>query len=205
MNWMKHFARYVLAVLGLVLLSSCESPTNPTTSTGTTYSRIIIDTFDPSNTSHVNQTDVIALFSETGVTNAQDPWTNDSTATAGALAWDLNSVSGGANPNPTQLGWAYIDYTPTIPLPSGTVLYVRITGYHKLWTGDYGIRVLTLPTATYATISGTAGSDSYEPDNPANYGDVPVDAPPNTVDDTTGLRRAIAILGDIDWVKITLP
>jgi len=166
-----------------------------------TYSEIIIDTFNPTGPSNVTATDVIALFSETGVANAQNPLTNP---TAGALAWDLNSLSGGANPNPTQKGWAYIDYTPTTPLPSGTVLYVRITGYLGVWSGDYGIRVLTAPSSTYANIGSNPGDSPYENDNPANYGDVPVNAPPITVNDTNGLSRFMGS-PDIDWVKITLP
>jgi len=196
--------RFALVAIAVGLAAACQSPMSQS------YSEIVIDTYFPTGPNLGGSFDVIGLFSESGVLSSQNPWTVPG---AGALAVD-GETGNGSNPNPGQSGMAYIDYKPATPLPSGTVLYVRISGYdstpndttgaHAL-TGSYAIRVLTAPKNSYTYFGTVNASDApYEPDTPPDYGAVPTKAPSITVNNVQGLNRSLAA-ADVDWVKITLP
>ncbi len=206
MSSLVKFAPIVVLMGAFSLLLSCQlAGTN-------SYKEIVIETYNPTGPGPSGfNFDVIGLFSEAGVTSSQNAWTSP---TAGALAVDGQTGLGGSDPNAAQQYYAYIDYKPPTPLVSGTVLYVRISGYDATAgdtkgtyasTGPYAIRVLTAPSSSYTYFSSTNTSDSpYEPDNPQDYGAVPTKAPSIMLNNAQGLNRYLSA-GDVDWVKITLP
>ncbi len=201
-------ARFGFPVLFLGLLLGCPSPTTPTTPTTTTYSEIVIDTYNPTGTGNGAGFDVIGLFSATGVVSSANPWTSPAT---GTLAVDGDSGYG-SNPNSAQPGFAYIDYKPSTPLPSGTVLYVRVSGYSAppgdstgatAATGPYALRVLTSPSSSYSYYLTTAATTAYEPDDSPISGGVPTN--PIAMTPGQSINCFLSPAGDVDWVKITLP
>lgn len=208
--------------LGLGAFAACSLPTDPpsgasvashsggagSSSATVTYSEIVIDTFNPTGPGNGYNFDVLGLFSSSGVGSSANPWTSPC---AGALACD-GQTGIGSNPNSSEPYYAYIDYKPATPLPSGTVLYVRISGYSPSGSstgsdttaGAYGIRVLTSPSSTYTYFSSINSSDSpYEPDDTPISGGVPGN-PASITLDSQGLNRYLTV-GDVDWVKIVLP
>lgn len=191
---------------GRIVIEEVVAP--PTSST-----RLVIQTFSPtaaSSTAYAPNLPVIALFTSSGVDNSTNPWPSSEAGT-GSVASDLT----GTNTSP-QAGWNQIDYQPGITLPSGTVLYVRISGYDAVladtagaaaWSGLYGIRVLTTPSSTYTPQAANYSDTPYDDppgDNPPNYGAPPSNAPSITLDDLNGLSRYLGP-ADVDWVKITIP
>jgi len=185
---------------GAILITEVQS-------TPSSYSEIVIDTYFPTGTGYGFQVDVMSLFSATGVASSQNPWTNPG---AGALAVD-GETGCGSNPNASQQCYAYIDYKPPTPLPSGTVLYVRINGYSPTSsaTGSdaavapYALRVLTAPSSTYSYYGANAATTAYEPDDTPISGGVPTN--PIAMTPGQSINCYLSPAGDVDWVKITLP
>ena len=166
------------------------------------YPEIIIDTFHPTGTGFVFQFLVIDLFDSAGALVSQDPWTSPG---VNALAVD-GTAGFGSNPNPSQTGFAYIDYKPAVLPVSGTVLYVRVRLYSKTTStpGPYAVRILTAPSGTYSYFGSLNPTDSpYEPDGNPTFGGVPTN--PSVASVGGSLNKAIVSLGDVDWLKITLP
>jgi len=172
------------------------------------YPEIVIDTFHPTGFGFVFKFLVIDLFDSSGVQISQDPWSSPG---INALAVDGNSISGfGSNPSPHQTGFAYIDYKPAVLPVSGTVLYVRIRLYSNLTStpGPYAVRILTAASDplidTYPYYGSTNPADSpYESDDNPTFGGVPTN--PVLLALGGSLNRSIGSLGDVDWLKITLP
>ncbi len=189
---MRFLRTFFIALLPLALVF-CTNPPS-----ATSYSEIVIDTYYPlSAGTFTSQFQYMELFSQSGVVSSADPW---SSPTTGALASDIS----GSNPDGNQANFAYIDYKPAQPLPSGTVLYIRISGSTTSATGAYAVTVLTSPTTTY-TFPGVINST----DTPYNAGNnLPTSGgvPSNPAVITLGgaLNRYL-IAGDVEWVKITLP
>ncbi len=189
----------LLATACTILLATCQGATKPPS---TSYSEIVIDTFNPTGPANGVGVLIIDLFSASGVSSSQDPWTSPG---AGALAVDGQQTGGnGSNPTVAMQGWAWIDYKPAQPLSSGDVLYVRIRGYDKtIPSGPYGIRILTAPSSSYSNIGSNPTDVPYEPDDTPTSGGVPTN--PAQITLGTALTRCIQAAGDVDWVKITLP
>jgi hypothetical protein len=169
----------------------------PIQSTTTSYSEIVIDTYDPTGSAFISQFQYMELFSASGVTGSADPWASPST---GALASDLY----GSNPAASQANYAYIDYKPTQPLVSGTVLYIRISGITTTATGAYAITVLTSPPTTFTTFASANATDApYAAGNnlPVSGG-VPTDPAVITLG---GALNRYVLAGAVEWVQITLP
>lgn len=184
------------------------------------YSEIVVDTFDPTSPGNGFGFDVVALFSSQTIKNAGNPWQSPTTASAGTLvdasgnqAIDGESGIGDNINTTTQPYYAYIDYKPATPLPSGTVLYVRITGYSPTGSstgadtkaGPYGIRVLTKTSSSYTYFTSVNTTDApYEPDDAVNSTTGIPTNPAVVTLNSQGLNRYLTV-GDVDWVKVVLP
>lgn len=180
----------------------------------TSYTDLYIDTFNPTGADPVTHSDVIELFDANGVLLSSNPWTQTGD---GALDYDgTDSVLGGSNPNGLQTGWAYLHYPNSSlndpPLPSGTVLYLRITGYGGdasgtgAWTGPYAVRVLAAASGSYPILTANPDDQGYEPDTPPISAGTPNPLAVITVgqpgNDT--VSRGLTA-NDVDWIKIVLP
>ena len=206
---------------GAWMVVACQSPSDPPssatppgstppgTTTPTSYSEIVVDTFYPTGSANGFNFDVIGLFDAAGVSGSADPWSSPTSAATGTLAVD-GQTGTGSNQNSGQTFYAYIDYKPATPLTSGDVLYVRISGYSPTGlaadaaTGDYGIRVLAAPSASYTYFTGLNPTDSpHESDNTPTSGGTPTNPAAITLG-SQGLNRSLSS-SDVDWVKIVLP
>lgn len=183
------------------LLSSPPPPTKY-------YSEIVIDTYYPlSSGTFTSQFQYMELFSASGVTSSADPWTSPTT---GALDYDIT----GSNPDGNEANFAYIDYKPTTALPSGTVLYIRISGNTQTATGAYAIMVQTspppltgglAPASYYTFFSSALTTDPYAAgNNSPNSGGVPTDPAVITLGVAGALNRYLSA-GAVEWVKLVLP
>ena len=196
----------VYKILGATLLTLaltvCQNPSSPSP---TSYSEILIDTYNPTGGVTAQQFQYMELFSASGVTSSADPWASPAT---GALASDL----AGSNPAAVGVNCAYIDYKPTQPLVSGTVLYIRISGgfpgdtvtEDQALTGAYAITVLTSPPTTFTTFASanTADAPYSAGNNLPVSGGVPT-AP--AVITLGGVLNRYLLAGAVEWVQITLP
>jgi hypothetical protein len=198
--------KYVLSCLGcmLVVLSAagCKAPGSPPTGSPAQYGEVVIDTFNPTGPGNGFQYIVVDLFDSSGVTLSQDPWTSP-----GANALAVDGQNGTGSNTGDQALYAFIDYRPATPLPSGTVLYARVRSFDKAALGaqPYAIRVLSSPSGTYSYFGSTNATDTPygTTDGTPAFGAVPTSPAPISLGGS--LNKALQSGADVDWIKITLP
>jgi hypothetical protein len=156
------------------------------------YPELVIDTYYPmlSGAGLTIGTDALYLFDSTG-----------------ELSPALATVITGTSPDGDQASYAYIDYTGGL---APGVYYVRIQARNGTSAGAYAIVILTAPLPLPRDASwffpespGANTADSpYEADDTLSSG-VPTN--PAIISVGGKLNRYVALSGDIDWVKVTLP
>jgi hypothetical protein len=193
--------RILFAALFPLALMVCQNPSSPAP---TSYPEIVIATYNPTDTGFFGQFQDMELFSASGVTSSANPWTSAGT---GALASDL----GGSTPfGGSDANYAYIDYQPTQPLVSGTVLYIRINGISGsstgagATTGPYAITVLTSAPTTFTRFASVNATDApyAAGNNLPPSGGAPTEPAVITLG---GALNRYVLAGAVEWVQITLP